>query len=73
MAFDPSIIMGYRGMGELPNPMNQLAQVSQIQAAQQQGQMNQMKIEEMLAERKEIDATAAALKDKGLPLKPILK
>jgi len=65
MAFDPSIIMGYRGMGELPNPMNQLAQVSQIQAAQQQGQMNQMKIEEMLAERKEIDATAAALKDKG--------
>jgi hypothetical protein len=27
--------------------------------------MNQMKIEEMLAERKEIDATAAALKDKG--------
>ena len=65
MAFDPSIIMGYRGMGELPNPMNQLAQVSQIQAAQQQGQMNQMKIEEMLAERKEIDSTAAALKDKG--------
>ena len=65
MAFDPSIIMGYRGIGELPNPMNQLAQVSQIQAAQQQGQMNQMKIEEMLAERKEIDATAAALKDKG--------
>jgi hypothetical protein len=65
MAFDPSIIMGYRGMGELPNPMNQLAQVSQIQAAQQQGQMNQMKIEEMLAERKEIDSMAAVLKDKG--------
>ena len=44
MAFDPSIIMGYRGMGELPNPMNQLAQVSQIQNAQNQNALAQYQL-----------------------------
>ena len=66
MAFDPSIIMGYRGMGELPNPMNQLAQVSQIQAAQQQGQMNQMKIDELAADKQELNDFALKLQEKGL-------
>ena len=42
MAIDPSIAMGYRGLGELPNPMNQLAQVSQIQQSMRQGQMAEM-------------------------------
>ncbi len=44
MAFDPSIIMGYRGLGELPNPMNQLAQVSQIQNAQNQNALAQYQL-----------------------------
>lgn len=44
MAFDPSIIMGYRGIGELPNPMNQLAQVSQIQNAQNQNALAQYQL-----------------------------
>jgi hypothetical protein len=44
MAFDPSIIMGYKGMGELPNPMNQLAQVSQIQNAQNQNALAQYQL-----------------------------
>ena len=56
MAFDPSIIMGYRGMGELPNPMNQLAQVSQIQAAQQQRQMNALKMQEAQSAAEERNA-----------------
>jgi hypothetical protein len=42
MAIDPSIAMGYRGLGELPNPMNQLAQVSQIQQSMRQGQMAEL-------------------------------
>lgn len=66
MAFDPSIIMGYRGMGELPNPMNQLAQVSQIQAAQQQQQLNKMKIDELAADKQELNDFALKLQEKGL-------
>jgi hypothetical protein len=66
MAFDPSIIMGYKGMGELPNPVSQLAQVSQIQASQQQQQLNKMKIEELVADRKELNDFAIKLQDKGI-------
>lgn len=66
MAFDPSIIMGYRGMGELPNPMNQLAQVSQIQASQQQQQLNKMKIDELAADKQELNDFALKLQEKGL-------
>jgi len=36
-----------------------------VQGAMREGQMSQMKIDEMLAERKEIDASAAKLKEQG--------
>ena len=42
-----------------------MLQAMQMQGAMREGQMSQMKIDEMLAERKEIDATAAILKTKG--------
>jgi hypothetical protein len=47
MPIDPSIVMGYRGLGELPNPMNQLAQASQIQSSQRQGEAAQMQLQQM--------------------------
>ena len=42
---DTSIAMGYKPI-EVQNPMNQLAQMMQIKAAQQSGQMNAMKMDE---------------------------
>ena len=65
MAFDPSIIMGYRGMGELPNPMNQLAQVSQIQAAQRQGELSQMQLEDLKNDRIEMQKFQSELVANG--------
>ena len=65
MAFDPSIIMGYRGMGELPNPMNQLAQVSQIQSAQRQGEAAQMQLEDLKNDRIEMQKFQAELVANG--------
>lgn len=53
MPIDPSISMGVRPL-EVPNPLNQLAQVSQIQAAQQQQQIGQMQLEDLLNDRKEM-------------------
>ena len=65
MAFDPSIIMGYRGMGELPNPVNQLAQVSQIQAAQRQGELSQMQLEDLKNDRIEMQKFQSELVANG--------
>ena len=65
MAFDPSIIMSYRGMGELPNPMNQLAQVSQIQAAQRQGELSQMQLEDLKNDRIEMQKFQSELVANG--------
>jgi hypothetical protein len=65
MAFDPSIIMGYRGLGELPNPMNQLAQVSQIQNAQRQGEVSQIQLEDLKNDRIEMQKLQAELVAKG--------
>ena len=42
-----------------------LLQAMQMQGAMREGQMSQMKIDEMVAERKEIDAFAANLKARG--------
>jgi hypothetical protein len=57
--------MGYRGMGELPNPMNQLAQVSQIQAAQRQGEVSQMQLEDLKNDRIEMQKFQAELVANG--------
>ena len=40
MALDPSIALGVRPL-QLPDPLAQMAQVSQIQAAQRQSEMAQ--------------------------------
>jgi len=42
-----------------------MLQAMQVQGAMREGQMSQMKIDEMVAERKEIDAFAANLKARG--------
>jgi hypothetical protein len=46
MPIDPSISLGYKGI-DMPNPLNQMAQVSQIQASQRQGQAAQMQLDEL--------------------------
>lgn len=53
MPIDPSIALSVRPL-EVPDPLNQLAKVTQIQAAQQQQQLGQMQIEDLLNDRKEM-------------------
>jgi hypothetical protein len=65
MALDPSIALGVRPL-QLPDPLAQMAQVSQIKSGQQQQQLNQMKIEELIADRKELNDFAVKLQDQGI-------
>ena len=72
MALDPSISLGIRPL-QVPDPLAQMAQVSQIQSAQRQGevaqqqqQLNKMKIEELIADRQELNDFALKLKDTGI-------
>jgi hypothetical protein len=65
MAFDPSIIMGYKGMGEVPNPVSQLAQVSQIQASQRQGEVAKMQLEDLKNDRIEMQKFQAEVVANG--------
>ena len=64
MALDPSISLGVRGI-ELQNPLNALAQFSQIQNAQNQNAMAQLQMREAEAAAQEknmlrrLDPTAA--------------
>ena len=53
MPIDPSIALGVRPL-EVANPLNQLAQVSQIQAAQRQGEVAQMQLEQLKQDRDEM-------------------
>jgi len=53
MPIDPNISMGYRGI-EVSNPLNQLAQVSQIQAAQRQGEVAGLQLEQLKQDRDEM-------------------
>ena len=71
MAIDPSIAMGYRGLGELPNPMNQLAQVSQIQSSQRQGEMAQMQIQQMRRDETALTQFYADVAKNGGPTNPV--
>lgn len=70
MAIDPSIAMGYRGLGELPNPMNQLAQVSQIQSSQRQGEMAQMQLQQMRRDETALTQFYAGVAKNGGPTNP---
>ena len=65
MAFDPSIIMGYKGMGEVPNPLAQMAQVSQVQASQRQNEIAQMQLEDLKNDRIEMQKFQAELVANG--------
>ena len=66
-AFDPTI--GAR-LANIPQEAQKqqtanMLQAMQMQGAMREGQMSQMKIDEMLAERKEIDAFSAKIKTQG--------
>jgi len=53
MPIDPNIALGYRGI-EVPNPLVGMAQVTQIQASQRQGEMAQMQLDELRRDREEM-------------------
>lgn len=64
MPIDPSISMGVRSL-EVPNPLNQLAQVSQIQASQRQGEVAQMQLEDLKNDRIEMQKLQQDIIAKG--------
>jgi len=64
MPIDPSIALGVRPL-EVANPLNQLAQVSQIQSAQRQGEVAQMQLEQLKQDRDEMTKLQQELVAKG--------
>ncbi len=64
MPIDPSIAMGVRPL-EVPNPLAQYGQVAQIQAAQRQGEMSQMQLEDLKNDRIEMKNLQAEIAAKG--------
>jgi hypothetical protein len=64
MPIDPNIALQVRPL-EVPNPMNQLAQVTQIQAAQRQGEVAQMQLEDLKNDRLEMQKLQQELMAKG--------
>tara|TARA_R110000868_G_scaffold137980_1_gene351719 strand:+ start:728 stop:2041 length:1314 start_codon:yes stop_codon:yes gene_type:complete len=77
MPLDPNIAMGYRGV-ELQNPLNALAQFSQIQNAQNQNAMAQLQMREAEATAQEknmlrrLDPTAADYESQLFKVSPQL-
>jgi hypothetical protein len=77
MALDPSISLGVRGI-ELQNPLNALAQFSQIQNAQNQNAMAQLQMREAEAAAQEknmlrrLDPTAADYESQLFKVNPQL-
>jgi hypothetical protein len=55
MALDPSIALGVRPL-EVPNPVNQFAQMTQLQGLQQANQLNELKMQEARAASEERNA-----------------
>jgi hypothetical protein len=71
MALDPSIALGVRPL-QLPDPLAQMAQVSQIQAAQRQGEaaqrqneMAQIQLEQLKQDRLEMQNFQSQLEKSG--------
>lgn len=64
MALDPSIALGVRPL-QLPDPLAQMAQVSQIQAAQRQNEMAQMQLEQLKQDRLEMKDFQSQLEKSG--------
>lgn len=64
MPIDPSIALQVRPV-EIPNQLGQLAQASQIMAAQRQGEVAQMQLEQLKQDRDEIQKLQQELAAKG--------
>jgi hypothetical protein len=64
MALDPSIALGVRPL-QLPDPLAQMAQVSQIQASQRQNEMAQMQLEQLKQDRMEMKDFQSQLEKSG--------
>ena len=64
MALDPSISLGVRPL-QVPDPLAQMAQVSQIQSAQRQGEVSRMQLEDLKNDRMEMQQFKAQLAKNG--------
>lgn len=64
MALDPSIALGVRPL-QLPDPLAQMAQVSQIQASQRQNEMAQLQLEQLKQDRLEMKDFQRQLTESG--------
>ena len=64
MALDPSIALGVRPL-QVPDPLAQMAQVSQIQASQRQNEMAQMQLEQLKQDRMEMKDFQSQLEKSG--------
>lgn len=62
---DPSIAMGFRPI-QIESPVNQMAAISQLQSAQQQQQMNALKMQEYQRARQEENELARIMGNKNL-------
>ena len=64
MALDPSIALGVRPL-QLPDPLAQMAQVSQIQASQRQNEIAQIQLEQLKQDRLEMKDFQSQLEKSG--------
>ena len=64
MALDPSIALGVRPL-QFPDPLAQMAQVSQIQASQRQNEMAQIQLEQLKQDRLEMKDFQSQLEKSG--------
>jgi hypothetical protein len=62
---DPSIAMGFRPI-QIESPVNQMAAISQLQGAQQQQQMNALKLREYQQQQQEKNELARIMSDPNL-------
>ena len=64
MALDPSIALGVRPL-QLPDPLAQMAQVSQIRASQRQNEVAQLQLEQLKQDRAEMQDFQSQLEKSG--------
>ena len=64
MALDPNISLGVRSL-QVPDPLAQMAQVSQIQSAQRQGEVSRMQLEDLKNDRIEMQQFQSQLVANG--------
>jgi hypothetical protein len=62
---DPSIAMGFRPV-QIESPVNQMAAIAQMQGAQQQAQMNALKMQEFRQQQNERNALARLMQSPGV-------